>query len=134
MNKIYLQQAGKDINTTELRRLFPKTEAGEESVRQRIKLTIMEKTWGYLSALVPTGKGKYGSAMIEFSVRLLLAIIYPPKDEKPLVLIADQMGKIFNYNLIIQVKDNLSQLVDLLNSIITRIQAEKEDQVRPRWE
>jgi hypothetical protein len=58
------------VNESRLKALYPHGET-DESNRSTLRITMTPNTLSMLKGVVPFGKGLYGSAFIELSVRVL---------------------------------------------------------------
>jgi hypothetical protein len=61
-------------NNNKLRLLYPPGSTDEDTKRRRLRITLTPETSEKLEALVYVGRGGYGSAIIELSLRFLLAL------------------------------------------------------------
>lgn len=67
------------LNLRMLRSLYNRSRAGGSNVVPK-KINLTPETVGMIGGVVPFGKGKYGSAFIELSIRMMASLLSSGED------------------------------------------------------
>ncbi len=67
------------INLRLMRSLYGRSRAGGSNVVPK-KINLTPETIGMIGGIVPFGKGKYGSAFIELSIRVMASLLSSGED------------------------------------------------------
>lgn len=78
MNDLVTNQSDKYFYLSGLRENYGRSKNGPNRINR--KMTITPETLSMMEVVVPSGKGKYGSAAFELALRMLLVLVSEGED------------------------------------------------------